>query len=118
MGSGYRQTDAANTGGSAAGSLEPGPLYRGWFHYSAKEVAMIVIPSVVTDHLSGALGEAVVRMWARLPHAVQHDLFEEAVTSRGENIRPQLAVFLHEKHPRTAASIIERTILEPDSLGG
>ncbi len=79
---------------------------------------MIVIPSVVTEQLSGALGEAVVRMWARLPHAVQHDLFEEAVTSRGENIRPQLAVFLHEKHPRTAAPIIERTILEPDSLGG
>jgi len=79
---------------------------------------MIVIPSVVTEQLSGALGEAVVKMWARLPHTVQHDLFEEAVTSRGENIRPQLAVFLHEKHPRTAPSIIERTILEPDSLGG
>jgi hypothetical protein len=90
----------------------------GLFHYSAKEVAMIVIPSVVTDHLSGALGEAVVKMWARLPHAVQHDLFEEAVTSRGETIRPQLALFLHDKHPRTAAPLIERACMEPDSLGG
>jgi hypothetical protein len=98
--------------------LEPGPLHRGWFHYSAKEVAMIVIPSVVTDHLSGALGEAVVKMWARLPHSVQHDLFEEAVTSRGETIRPQLALFLHEKHPRTAAPLLERACIEPDSLGG
>jgi hypothetical protein len=65
-----------------------------------------------------ALGEAVVRSWSKLPQAIQHDLFEQAVLSQGESMRPQLAVFLHEKHSRTTDSIKARAILESDSLGG
>ena len=71
-----------------------------------------------SEQLSRALGEAVVKLWSRLPQDVQHDLFEEAATVRGEAIRPQLAVFLHEHHARTRASMEARAMLEPDSLGG
>jgi hypothetical protein len=50
---------------------------------------------------------------------VQNHLFEEAVTARGEAIRTQLALFLHEKHPRTADPLGKpREMTEPDSLGG
>ena len=59
------------------------------------------IPSVTADQLTRALGEAVIRIWSNLPQDVQLHLFHEAVTSQGESIRPQLAVFLHDKHPRT-----------------
>jgi hypothetical protein len=71
-----------------------------------------------SEHLSHALGEAAVRMWSRLPHDIQQHLFEEVIASRGEQIRPQLAVFLHEQHARTSAAIKARAIPEPDSLGG
>jgi hypothetical protein len=77
---------------------------------------MAVITSTATEQLSRALGDAVVRIWSHLPHDVQHRLFEEA--SQGKGIRPQLALFLHEKHSRTSASIRARAMLEPDSLGG
>jgi hypothetical protein len=33
---------------------------------------------------------------------MQLHLFQEAVTSHGESIRAQLAVFLRDKHPRTS----------------
>jgi len=71
-----------------------------------------------SEQMSRALGEAVVRMWGHLPNALQSRLFAEAVTARDVKMRPQLAVFLHEKHPRTAAARKARAILEPDSLGG
>ena len=78
------------------------------------------------DELSGeakeqifrALGESVVRIWSNLPHDVQQHLFEEAVLSQSESMRPQLAVFLHEKHLRTSDSVKARAIPEPDSKGG
>ena len=80
---------------------------------------MISIPSVPADQLTRALGEAVVRLWSKLPHGVQQHLFEEAVAAHGESIRPQLAVFLHEKHPRTLDPLGNpREVTEPDSLGG
>jgi hypothetical protein len=60
------------------------------------------IPSVTADQLTRALGEAVVRIWSNLPQDVQNHLFQAAVTSQGESIRPKLAVFLHDKHPRTS----------------
>src|SRR5246127_587385 len=60
------------------------------------------IPSVTADQLTRALGEAVIRIWSNLPQDVQLHLFQEAVTSHGESIRTQLAVFLHDKHPRTS----------------
>jgi hypothetical protein len=68
-------------------------------------------------HLSQALGEAVVRLWGLLPPDVQHLVFEEATSHTAEN-RSRLAVFLHDKHPRTGASLKASAMIEPDSLGG
>jgi hypothetical protein len=75
--------------------------------------------SVITEQLTRALGEAVIRIWSNLPQDVQNHLFQEAVTSQGESIRSQLAVFLHDKHSRTADPLGKpREMPEPDSLGG
>jgi hypothetical protein len=80
---------------------------------------METITSAIADQLTRALGEAVIRTWGNLPQDVQHHLFEEAVKSQGETARPQLAAFLHEKHPRTADPLGKpRETTEPDSLGG
>lgn len=65
-----------------------------------------------------ALGHAVARYWSKLPHDIQHDLFEGAVASQGETMRQQLAVFLHHRHSRTSDSIKARAMQEPDCLGG
>ena len=75
-------------------------------------------PGKIDAVLLGALCEAVVKFWSNLPHVVQQDLFEEAVTSHGEPMRQQLAVFLHGKHSRTSEAMRTRAIPEPDSLGG
>jgi hypothetical protein len=53
-----------------------------------------------------ALGAGVIRCWGRLPQDVQHTIFEAAVVAghhdeRDEALREQLAVFLHNHHPRT-----------------
>jgi hypothetical protein len=75
-------------------------------------------PSVTADQLTRALGAAVIRIWSNLPQDVQLHLFQEAVTSHGESIRAQLAVFLHDKHPRTSDPLGNpREMTEPDSLG-
>ena len=75
--------------------------------------------NVITEQLTRALGEAVVRIWSNLPQDVQNHLFQEAVMSHGESIRSQLAVFLHDKHSRTADPLGKpRDVPEPDSLGG
>jgi hypothetical protein len=66
---------------------------------------MAPITGVTEEQLTRALGEAVVRTWSHLPKDVQNSLFQEAVTSQGESIRPQLAVFLHGKHPRTLGPV-------------
>ena len=77
------------------------------------------IPSVTANQLTRALGEAVVRIWSNLPPAVQNHLFQEAVTSHSESMRLPLAVFLHDKHPRTSGPLGNpREMTEPDSLGG
>jgi hypothetical protein len=68
------------------------------------------------QQLSQALGKAVVRIWGHLPHDVQHNLFEEVIASQGKAVRPHLAAFLHDKHPRTSTKA--REMEEPDSLGG
>jgi hypothetical protein len=65
-----------------------------------------------------ALGDAVVRAWGQLPQDVQHRLFEAVIAVHGKAMRPPLAIFLHNKHPRTCSSIIAGAMLEPDSLGG
>ena len=77
------------------------------------------ISGETADQLTRALGKAVVRLWSNLPQDVQNHLFQEAVASQGESIRPQLAVFLHDKHPRTSDPLGKpREMTEPDSLGG
>ena len=87
-----------------------------------EDFAMASIPYQASEHvtssqLSQALGEAVVRLWGLLPPDIQHHLFEEAASHSVET-RSQLAVFLHDKHPRTCASIKASAMIEPDSLGG
>ncbi len=79
---------------------------------------MDVIAHETSEQLSRALGDAVVRIWGRLPSDLQNRLFKEAVTSQDEKMRPRLAIYLHEKHPRTCAAVKARAMLEPDSLGG
>jgi hypothetical protein len=75
--------------------------------------------SVITDQLTRALGEAVIRIWSNLPQEVQDHLFKEAVVSQGESIRSQLAVFLHYKHARTSDPLGNpREMPEPDSHVG
>jgi hypothetical protein len=61
------------------------------------------------DHprFAHALGAAVITLWAGLPQEIQQALFEQAVSAghrdeRDESLREQLAVFLHDKNPRTA----------------
>ena len=55
----------------------------------------------------------------QLPNDVQDHLFKEAVASRGESIRSQLAVFLYDMHARTADPLGDPTEMkERDSLGG
>ena len=79
---------------------------------------MHAVAQEMSEELSRALGEAVVGMWGRLPQDVQCRLFEGAINSQGEPMRPRLAIFLHGKHARTSAAIKARAMLEPDSLGG
>jgi hypothetical protein len=55
---------------------------------------------------SQALGQAVISAWGELPQEIQQRLFEDAVVAghhseRDESLREQLAVFLHQHHPRT-----------------
>src|SRR5712692_6014373 len=83
-------------------SREPRGSIRRWYLVILlEEGAMEAISSAAAEELTRALGHAVVRLWSSLPQDVQHHLFEAAVTSHGESIRPQLAIFLHDKHPRT-----------------
>jgi hypothetical protein len=75
--------------------------------------------AILSDQLTRALGEAVIRVWSNLPQEVQNHLFQEAVMCQGESVRLQLAVFLHGKHQRTSDPLGNpREMKEPDSLGG
>ena len=74
---------------------------------------------VITDQLTRALGEAVVRLWSNLAQDVQERVFKEAVACQGESIRSQLAAFLHDVHSRASDPLGDpREMKEPDSLGG
>jgi hypothetical protein len=46
------------------------------------------------------LGQAALRIWGDLPRAAQELLFESAVEN-ADHMRRLLAVFLHDRHPRT-----------------
>jgi hypothetical protein len=83
-----------------------------------QKVGMNELPSETQEQLFRALGQAVVGLWGDLPHDIQHHLFEAVATSQGESVRQRLAVFLHDKHPRTTDSMKARAMPEPDSLGG
>jgi len=47
------------------------------------------------------VGRAALKLWSDLPHDLQDRLFEDAVGG-DEQLRHQLAVYLHDHHPRTA----------------
>jgi hypothetical protein len=64
------------------------------------------------DQYTRVLGAAVIKAWGRLPSEVQQILFEEAVVAGhagaagragayDDSLREQLAIFLHDRHPRT-----------------
>jgi hypothetical protein len=72
-----------------------------------------------TDKLITALDEAVAASWGKLPAEVQQTLFEAAIGSAGKSSREKLAIYLHDRHPRTSLSDKPgREVPEPDSLGG
>ena len=54
-----------------------------------------------TDTFALLAGLAALKLWPDLPRDIQERLFETAVPS-DERIRHDLAVFLHDRHPRTA----------------
>ena len=54
-----------------------------------------------TSRFQAAIGYAALNLWPRLPRGVQEELFEHAVGA-DEHLRQQLAIYLHEHHPRTA----------------
>jgi hypothetical protein len=47
------------------------------------------------------VGRAALLLWPELPRDIQERLFEAAAAS-DEQVRYNLAVFLHDRHPRTA----------------
>ena len=47
------------------------------------------------------VGNAALRLWPDLPRDVQEKLFETAVPL-DPAIRNRLAIFLHDRHPKTA----------------
>ena len=58
------------------------------------------------DQFIRALGTAIISTWGGLPAEIQHVLFEAAVAAghhgeQDESLRERLAVFLHDRHPRT-----------------
>lgn len=57
--------------------------------------------SDIASEFERLLGQAALALWPDLPRDVQERLFETAVPINLA-IRTNLAVFLHERHPRTA----------------
>jgi hypothetical protein len=47
------------------------------------------------------IGDSALRLWPDLPRDMQERLFEDAIGA-DETLRQQLAVYLHDHHPRTA----------------
>ena len=57
--------------------------------------------SDITSEFERLLGQAALKLWSDLPRDVQELLFEAAVPIN-PTIRNSLAIFLHDRHPRTA----------------
>ena len=53
------------------------------------------------SHFARVIGEAALRIWPNLPPDVQEGLFEDAVGA-DPSLRQQLAMYLHDHHPRAA----------------
>jgi hypothetical protein len=49
-----------------------------------------------------ALGHGALACWGRLPQEIQQLLFESAAGNRDDVFRSALALYLHDRHPRTA----------------
>jgi len=47
------------------------------------------------------IGQTCLDLWSRFPRDVQEMIFETALEGK-DDLRHELAVFLHERHPRTA----------------
>lgn len=62
--------------------------------------------SMDESRLTSMLGEAVKRVWGEIPRQIQELLFEEALLApeadSSDELRHELALLLHERHPRTA----------------
>jgi hypothetical protein len=54
-----------------------------------------------TPRFTNTIGHAALELWPDLPREVQERLFEHAATS-DESLRHALAIYLHDRHPRTA----------------
>ena len=57
--------------------------------------------SDIAGEFERLLGQAALKLWPDLPRDVQELLFEAAVPIN-PTIRNSLAIFLHDRHPRTA----------------
>lgn len=53
-----------------------------------------------TLRFTHAIGHATLELWPDLPRNVQERIFEYAATL-DDNLRHALAVYLHDRHPRT-----------------
>ena len=47
------------------------------------------------------VGRAALKIWSKLSRDLQEQLFEDAVGG-DETLRHELAIYLHDHHPRTA----------------
>ena len=60
----------------------------------------------MNERFALALGQAVLSAWGVLPREIQELIFEKAVAAghhseRDESLREELALYLHNIHPRT-----------------
>lgn len=55
----------------------------------------------VDEKCEAIIGRVALELWFRFPRDVQEMIFEIAVEGNDE-LRQSLAVFLHDRHPRTA----------------
>jgi hypothetical protein len=72
--------------------------------------------TLTIEQLTTALGKGAVEIWSDLPAEIQHELFEAAIACHGEELRHDLALFLHERHARTDPQ--GRSTQESDRFGG
>ena len=57
--------------------------------------------SADTTRFGHVIGQAALRLWPDLPRDVQERVFEAAVGG-DDHLRRDLALYLHDHHPRTA----------------